>query len=116
MVAFRSKITQGVGNIKPDTLVFLLLAAWWTVNLLQAALTGLANDEAYYWYFSQHLDWGYFDHPPMVAVLVWLSSWLPGALDIRFFSTLLQPLYLLLSASRSHCCSSTASLRYPTRR
>ena len=32
----------------------------------------------------------------MVAVLVWLSSWLPGALDIRFFSTLLQPLYLLL--------------------
>lgn len=96
MVAFRSKITQGVGNLKPDTLVFLLLAAWWTVNLLQAALTGLANDEAYYWYFSQHLAWGYFDHPPMVAVLVWLSSWLPGALDIRFFSTLLQPLYLLL--------------------
>lgn len=96
MVASRYKITQGVGNIKPDTLVLLLLAAWWTLNLLQAALTGLANDEAYYWYFSQHLDWGYFDHPPMVAVLAWLSSWLPGALSIRFFSTLLQPLYLLI--------------------
>jgi hypothetical protein len=72
------------------------MAAWWVLNLLQAAFTGLADDEAYYWYFSQHLDWGYFDHPPMVALLVRLSSWLPGALGIRFLSTLLQPLYLLL--------------------
>lgn len=72
------------------------MAAWWVLNLLQAAFTGLADDEAYYWYFSQHLDWGYFDHPPMVALLVWLSSFMPGLLDIRFFSTLLQPLYLLL--------------------
>ena len=96
MVAFHSKHTRGVGNQKPDTLVLLLLAAWWVVNLLQAALTGLANDEAYYWYFSQHLDWGYFDHPPMVALLVRLSSWLPGALGIRFLPTMLQPIYLLL--------------------
>lgn len=72
------------------------MAVWWVLNLLQAAFTGLADDEAYYWYFSQHLDWGYFDHPPMVALLVWLSSFMPGLLDIRFFSTLLQPLYLLL--------------------
>lgn len=72
------------------------MAAWWVLNLLQAAFTGLADDEAYYWYFAQHLDWGYFDHPPMVALLVWLSSFMPGLLDIRFFSTLLQPLYLLL--------------------
>lgn len=87
---------QGVAGLRPDTLVILLLAAWGVLNLLQAALTGLADDEAYYWYFSQHLDWGYFDHPPMVALLVRLSSWLPGLLGIRFFSTLLQPLYLWL--------------------
>ncbi len=74
----------------------LLLAAWWVLNLLQAAFTGLSDDESYYWYFSQHLDWGYYDHPPMVALLVWLSSWLPGLLGIRFVPTLLQPLYLLL--------------------
>lgn len=24
-------------------------------------------DESYYWYFSQNLDWGYFDHPPATA-------------------------------------------------
>lgn len=85
-----------IGKLCPDALVMLLLAVWWVVNLLQAAFTGLANDEAYYWYFAQHLDWGYFDHPPMVALLVWLSSWMPGLLGIRFFATLLQPLYLLV--------------------
>lgn len=72
------------------------MAAWWLLNLIQAAFTGLANDESYYWYYSQHLAWGYFDHPPMVALLVWLSSWLPAELGVRFCSTLLQPLYLLL--------------------
>ena len=97
MVASRCRNSvQGVGSLKPDTLVLVLLAAWWLLNVVQAAVTGLANDEVYYWYFSKKLDWGYFDHPPMVALLVWLSSWLPGALGIRFFATLLQPLYLLL--------------------
>ena len=96
MVVFRSNTWKGVRLLKPDTLVLLFLTAWWGLNLLQAALTGLADDEAYYWYYAQHLDWGYFDHPPMVALLVRLSSWLPGLLGIRFFSTLLQPLYLLL--------------------
>ncbi len=40
------------------------------VNLLQSAFTKLANDEAYYWVFSQHLAWGYFDHPPASPVLI----------------------------------------------
>ena len=81
---------------KPDVVVTLLLAAWWVLNLVQAAATDLANDEAYYWYFSRHLDWGYFDHPPMVALLVWLSAWLPGTLGVRLAASCLQPLYLLL--------------------
>lgn len=95
-VVCRCKIRDCFGRLSPNALVAILLAAWWVLNLLQAAFTGLANDEAYYWYFSQHLDWGYYDHPPMVALLVWLSSWAPGLLGIRFVSTILQPLYLLL--------------------
>lgn len=83
-------------KLKADTIVPLFLAAWWLLNIIQAAFTGLANDESYYWYFSKNLAWGYFDHPPMVALLVWLSSWLPAELGVRFVSTLLQPLYLLL--------------------
>jgi hypothetical protein len=30
----------------------------------------LHADEAYYWVYSKYLDWGYFDHPPMVAVFI----------------------------------------------
>ena len=40
------------------------------VNLLQACYTELLDDEAYYWMYSRHLAWGYFDHPPMIAVMI----------------------------------------------
>jgi len=67
---------------------FLLL--WLLLNGLQAGLTELDPDEAYYWVYSQELDWGYFDHPPMIALLINISRQLiPGALGIRFFPILL---------------------------
>lgn len=48
----------------------LFLTAWGILNLLQARLTPLNNDEAYYWMYSTRLDWGYFDHPPMIALMI----------------------------------------------
>lgn len=48
------------------------------LNLLSALLTNLHDDEAYYWLFSKHLDWGYFDHPPMVALFVKAGTTLFG--------------------------------------
>jgi dolichol-phosphate mannosyltransferase len=44
---------------------------------LRLAFLGLVNlmpEEAYYWNYAQHLDFGYLDHPPMVAWLIWLST------------------------------------------
>ncbi len=41
----------------------------------------LGNDEVYYWTYSQHLQWNYFDHPPMVALWIRLFTvnlWLEG--------------------------------------
>jgi hypothetical protein len=43
---------------------------WLLLNLLQAGFSQLHYDEAYYWIYSRHLAWSYFDHPPMVGVLV----------------------------------------------
>ncbi len=61
-----------------------LLLVWLFVNLLQAAITPLDPDETYYWMYAGQLDWGYFDHPPAVAVLIKLGmDWLPGALGLR---------------------------------
>ena len=69
--------------------LLLLLLAWLVINLLQAAFTGLAHDEAYYWVWAQHLDWGYFEHPPMVAVFIWLGTLLfDNELGVRLVTVL----------------------------
>ena len=73
----------------PKTFLFLI-GAIFIINLLQAHFTELIFDEAYYWYYAQTLDWGYFDHPPMVAWLIKLSSvFFNGELGVRFMSCIL---------------------------
>jgi len=32
------------------------------------------NDEVYYWTYAQHLAWNYFDHPPLIALLIRLTT------------------------------------------
>ncbi len=53
-------------------------AANTVLRLLLAALVPLGDDEGYYWVWSRHLATGYFDHPPLVAWLVALSTRLLG--------------------------------------
>ncbi|MFK8164898.1 MAG: ArnT family glycosyltransferase [Lewinella sp.] len=61
------------------------LLVWLVLNLLQATFTPLDADETYYWMYAGRLDWGYFDHPPAVAILISLGKdWLPGSLGLRF--------------------------------
>ncbi|WP_394751289.1 ArnT family glycosyltransferase [Spongiimicrobium salis] len=67
-----------------------LLAALFLLNIVQAYFTELIFDEAYYWHYAQNLAWGYFDHPPMVALLIKISSFFfEGELGVRFMSCLL---------------------------
>lgn len=50
--------------------VILLIIVCSLVRAFFAFTLELGNDEAYYWLYSLHLQWSYFDHPPMVAVWV----------------------------------------------
>ena len=85
-------------NISARKSFFLLLVLWFVVNLLQAIFTGIINDEAYYAIWGQNLAWGYFDHPPMVAVFNFLSSMLFGGnLGVRFVTIVAQLVTLLLT-------------------
>ncbi|MCB0559800.1 MAG: glycosyltransferase family 39 protein [Lewinellaceae bacterium] len=69
-----------------------LLVAWALVNFFQAALTELDPDEAYYWMYSLELGWGYFDHPPAVALMIRAGTLIfSGELGVRFWFVLLQP-------------------------
>ncbi len=41
-------------------------------------------DEAYYYLYSLHLDWSYFDHPALVALTTGFGPWLTG--DVSQFT------------------------------
>ena len=56
-------------------------------------------DEAYYYLYSRHLNWSYFDHPVMVALTTGLGWWTTGIispLTIRVGALLLYGISLML--------------------
>jgi hypothetical protein len=53
-----------------NKIIFYFLLFWTIINAVQAYTLELQADEAYYWLYSKYLDWGYFDHPPMVAIFI----------------------------------------------
>jgi dolichol-phosphate mannosyltransferase len=44
------------------------------LRLIYLGAGQLIPDEAYYWNYAQHMDWSFYDHPPMVAWLIWLGT------------------------------------------
>ena len=75
---------------KLPKLFIYLLGILFIINLLQSYFTELIFDESYYWYYAQNMAWGYFDHPPMVALLIKISSFFfNGELGVRFMSCVL---------------------------
>lgn len=75
----------------------LFYGCWIFLGLVQSGLTELQDDEAYYWVYGQYLDWGYFDHPPMIGLLIKMGyTILPNELGVRLFPLLLNVLSLVL--------------------
>ena len=75
----------------------LFYFSWIILGLIQSRSTELLDDEAYYWVYSKFLDWGYFDHPPMVALLIKMGySIFQNELGVRLFFLLLNVLSLFL--------------------
>ncbi len=52
--------------------VMLLVVGLTVVKLWLAGQLDLAEDEAYYRLWGLHLSWGYYDHPPLVAL--WIAA------------------------------------------
>jgi hypothetical protein len=53
-------------------------------------------DEAYYYLYSRHLSWSYFDHPPIVALTTGFGWWLTG---------IISPLTIRIGALLLYCVS-----------
>ena len=82
-------------------LYFIIAVA--IIRLLVAPHLGLGADEAHYLLYALHLDWSYFDHPPLVGWVQYLFTSLFGinefgarvsAIAIGFFTSIF--LYKLL--------------------
>lgn len=68
---------------KPAYWILPFLISLYAVRLFYISYLQLAPDEAYYWYWSKHLDWSYFDHPPMTAYIMAIFTSL--GTDSEFF-------------------------------
>lgn len=58
--------------------IALVLSVVVVLQIAYNATIPLDGDEAYYWVWSRHLQAGYHDHPPMIAVMIWAVTHLLG--------------------------------------
>jgi len=82
MISSEAKLARGT---------IITVAALVVLRLIAAAITPLTFDEAYYWTWAKHLSGGYYDHPPMVAVVIRLGIMIAGDTEfgVRLVSILL---------------------------
>src|SRR5579872_6514790 len=69
----------------------LTVLALVVLRLVAAAWTPLTFDEAYYWTWSKYLSGGYYDHAPMVALVIRAGTMIAGdnEFGVRLVSILL---------------------------
>ncbi len=53
-----------------------------TIYLFHHCPLDLSEDEAHYWEWSRHLDYGYYSKPPGIAWVIWLAIRIGGALGL----------------------------------
>lgn len=70
------------------------------VHLILAGTLPPTEDELYYWSWAQKLGPSFYDHPPMVALLIRFSTAIFGnsLFGIRFFATVIHLIIFLLIA------------------
>ena len=73
--------------VTASALVLGISACKFLVHLYAGRSYGYFVDELYYLACSRHLDWGYVDQPPLIALVTWIARSLLGDSlpAIRFF-------------------------------
>jgi len=91
------RYTNGLFALNWQKCFILFLTLWLIINFVQAVFTEVMSDEAYYFLYGENLAWGYFDHPPMVGLMTYISNLLfNGNLSVRFVTIILQVFTILL--------------------
>jgi 4-amino-4-deoxy-L-arabinose transferase-like glycosyltransferase len=99
----------------PKARLALIAIALTAVRLAFAGAIHLTEDESYYRLWSQHLQAGYLDHPPVIAWWIWAGRQVAGdtALGVRLVPCLATGLatWLLGDAARRIGLSQAAAAR-----
>lgn len=56
----------------------IIIVTFTLLRFIASAFMGLMPQDAYYTYYSENLALSYFDHPPMVAYMIWLFTFIFG--------------------------------------
>ena len=73
---------------------FIIL--WTLLNIFQIWTMELTSDEGYYWFYSSNLEWGYYDHPPLLALLIKMGGLITNEeIGVRLLNVLLMSAALL---------------------
>jgi len=51
-----------------------LILIFFVLRFILGSIAELGNDESYYWLYAQHLQWNYFDHPPLIGLWIRLFT------------------------------------------
>jgi hypothetical protein len=81
-------------------LVGLIALTKLVLHLAAAGRYGYFRDELYYIACSRHLDWGYVDQPPLIALVTWLELHIGGTSlhSLRFTPAIAGTALLILTA------------------
>ncbi len=60
--------------MKTKEKIFALMAIVTLLRLFYINCIPLLGDEAYYWQWARHLDWGYYEQGPMTALVIWIFT------------------------------------------
>ena len=82
----------------PTKSAYIIIFTLALFSTIYNAYLPLHGDEAYYWMWSHHLQLGYYDHPPMIAYMIYLSNFISqnewGVRLTNIFSLSISALYI----------------------
>lgn len=66
----------------PERIAGAIVGGFILLHVLLAGIVPLSPQEAYYWQYARHLDLSYFDHPPLAAWTIRLTTALIGVSEL----------------------------------